>query len=191
MANYQSVYIRNRGLPAVGLTPTFQTLVDIQTGDPVVSQPTIEEIGNGWYRIISEIDYPDHHLGVIDAGDSINDNGERFIPVNFRFSDFDLDNKEVYVVPVFDDPSNSVQFITYLLVNGRIQQDHMVSATIAVKDANHNLIFTMTTATFTNGIAVTVQNNPGFVANRSYYMEATIVTENETLRSMDTFITLQ
>lgn len=191
MANFQSIFIRSRGIPATGLSPVFETLVDIQTGQAFTPQPTIEEIGNGWYRVISEINYPVHLLGVIDAGASINDQSERKIPVNFRYSDFDIDNKEVYVVNVIDEPSDSVTFLCYLLVNGKIQKTNLTSVSLLVYDSNHNLLFTLTTSSFTNGVAVLIKNTPNFVGNRSYYAVPTITTSNEIIESADTFAVIQ
>ena len=178
-------------MPATGLTPSFNSLVDIQTGDVIDPVPAIEEIGGGWYRIISNITYPTHYLGVVDAGDTINDPGERYIPINMRFSDFDLDNKEVYATNVYDQNSDSVTFLAYLLVNGRIEVSSVAQVTVAVYDANHTLLFSLVTTSITNGMAVLIKNSPGFVANRSYYMIVTIATGNELIASADTFIVIQ
>ena len=189
MANFRSIFITDKGSAKIGLSPTFSTYIDIQTGD-AVTPPAIEELNAGWYRFFPALTPFKHYLGVIDAGSTITDPSERFIPVDVRYSDFDLDTKGVYVISVFDEDSDSVSFVAYLLINGKIQAGELTSAQIEVFDATHTSLFTLSTNSQTNGVFVLNKATPGFIANNAYYAKATIVTSNETLISIDTFITL-
>ena len=131
-----------------------------------------------------------HYIGIIDAGASIVDPAERFVPVDVRYNDFD-DTSDVMVINVFDEDSDSVTFLTYILINGVILSVGLISAQIEVFDVNHSNLFSLTTTSQTNGVFVANKATPGFTANNIFYSRSTIVTTNGSVISTDSFITLQ
>ncbi len=191
MSNFNRVYITSDGEPATGLSPTFETLKNVDDGTNFTPQPTIEEIGGGWYRFNISLNPFEHLIGVVDAGSSILDPSERKIPIDSRFSDFEIDNKQVYINTVFDEDTDTLTFLVFLLINGTILQSELTSVSIAIKDENHTDLFTVSTSSFTNGVAVVSKSGPGLTENRGFYAIATLVTTNETIVSADSYFTIK
>ena len=192
MSNYRTVYITNNGAPATGLSPVWSMLKSLSGVDQ--TQPTIEEIGNGWYRFADSMTTFDHWVGIIDSTFSVINDSERYIPIDMRFSDFDGEEiKEVFITPVYDEDSDSLTLICFLTINGKVITDSLLltSVTINVYNHSHDLVFSVNSSSFTNGIAVMTKNEPGIIANIGYYAESTFVTSNETFVTTDSFVSLQ
>lgn len=190
MANLFRIYISDNGLAKTGLTPTFQTLLNVDDGS-AFTPPTITEIGGGWYKFSVALVPFEHIVGVVDAGSALVNNSERFIPVDARYSDFDFDRKQIFITPSFDELTDTVTFIVFTLINGKILTTELTSITVEVFNETHVSQFSLVTTSFTNGVAVLTKTTPGFTADRGFYAKATLVTTNETVISTDSFYTLQ
>lgn len=195
MSKYSTLYITQNGAPATGLSPQFDIFKDIVTGDNVVPAPSIDEIGGGLYRIIdNSVGFGQRRTGRIDAGDTINQPSERYIPYFASFEEVGTQT-EVSVSAVLDEPNQSMILSAYLEQNGQIQQNDLDSASIRFYDSNHNLLFEVSGSSAQNGVFILTQSTVSLnlVANRTYYALATITLTDDggSYVSVGTIISLQ
>ena len=83
MASYE-VYFSNAGVPATGLTLTWESLTQRDGGGAEGSQPTFTEVGGGWYRF--SYSPTESMVGVIDGSDTLDD-ADRYVPCKFTAND--------------------------------------------------------------------------------------------------------
>jgi hypothetical protein len=190
MANYYTVYFSDNGVPKTGLSPVWSTLKDITTGSDQ-TQPTIAEVGGGWYRFPISLTPFQNWVGVVDGTSSVPNSAERYIPVNVRFSDFSVDQDRVEMNSVYDEDTDTITFAMFVSLNGSILQSELTSFQVQLYDENGLLLFTTSTTTHTNGFALLTQNAPGLVKNRTYQGVLTVVTTNGTIIGGETFITVE
>lgn len=191
MANWNTFYVHNGGVPVTGLAPTWKYLKDVVDGTNYASQPTIIEVGGGWYRYQIALDDFRHLVGVIDAGDTVGDTS-RYISQEIRYSDLaQKDNVDINIIPVYDEDSVSITFFVFMLACGRLVEDNLTSATLNIYNEDHELQFTLTTSSFTNGVGVMSQGSPTLTKNHCYYAIADIVNSMGTYRSAETYIVLE
>lgn len=182
----KEIYFSDSGVPIEGLTPTFDNLKRVSDGVDV-TPPAITEIGGGWYKF--DIDPTERLTGVIDGGASLLIDAERYQPVVFDIYDYLY---EIYVQPVYDEDSDSLTFLSWILQNGKIRKDvGLTDCEIKVYDSTHTLLFTITSSSQTNGIFVLTQSSPGLIANKDYYALATLTLDGVDHESADTFISLE
>ena len=193
MTKYSTLYITSNGVAKTGLSPQFTVYKDIVTGLNVTPVPSIDEIGGGLYRIIdSQIDFGSRNTGLIDAGSSINQPTERYIPYFASYEEVGT-QVEVIVGAALDEPNQSMLFSTYIQQNGQTQLNGLATASIQLYDFNHALLFTVAGSTALNGVFVLSQSiiSITLVANRPYYALSTITLDSgESYTSTDTLITL-
>jgi len=114
-----AVYITELGVPKTGLSPTWSTLTD-QDGN-AEAQPSITEIGGGFYKFVIDITYEEIWMGVVDAGLITMGNSERYVPVVLkRYDSLTSIRSEVYVTPMYNEDADSLTFVAYLMQNGGI-----------------------------------------------------------------------
>ena len=194
MTKYSTLYITNNGIGLEGLNPSFVLYKDIVTGLDVAPVPVIDDLGSGLYRIVDTgISFGKRRTGLIDAGNTINNQSERFIPY---FGSFEEINTQVSTVlsAALDEPNQSFLFNIYLQNNGLTQLTDLASASIQLYDYQHNLILSSGSASATNGMFVIVEStiSLNLVPNRPYYALATItLTTGESFTSTESLITLQ
>ena len=192
MSNYRTIYITDNGAAKTGLFPIWTMLKSVGTINQ--TQPTIEEIGGGWYRFIANLNPFEHWVGVVDAGSSVSSDSERYIPIDLRFSDFDgSEDKEIYVTPIYDADSDTLTLLAFLAINGKILNDNslLTSISIGVYNHAHSLLFTLSTSSFTNGVAVMSQSAPALIANVGHYLLVTLTTTNEVITANESFVSMQ
>lgn len=193
MTKYSTLFITKNGVPETGLSPQFDIYKDIITGNDVIPAPSIDEIGGGLYRIIdTEINFGSRNIGRIDAGNTITQPTERYIPYFGSFEEVGT-QIEVVVSAALDEPNQSMLLSTYMEQNGQIQLNNLSSASIQFYDFNHNLLFTVGGSSAMNGVFILSQSTISLtlVANRPYYALSTITLDTgEAFSSVDTLITL-
>ena len=80
------VYFANAGVPATGLSLTWETLEDLD-GNDVGSPPAFIEIGGGWYKF--SLTPTEELVGVVDGSGTLAD-ADRYVPVDFTPDDYGL-----------------------------------------------------------------------------------------------------
>jgi hypothetical protein len=190
MANYYTVYYANNGIPEEGLSPVWQTLKDITTGTDQ-TQPTIEEVGGGWYRFLVPLGVYENWVGVVDGTNSVSNSAERYVPVNVRFSDFSIDQERVTMNSVFDEDTDTITHAVFVNLNGELLQTDITNVQVDTYDEDSLLLYTVNTSTITNGFAMMTFNSPGFVSNRTYQSVVTVTTSNGNIIGGETFITVE
>ena len=190
---YQTLYITKNGVGATGLSPSWVSYKNIVSNTNITPQASIDEIGDGLYRVIHSVDLSDRITGLVDAGNTIVQSSERFIPVVANFFD-DTTQVEVVVSAALDEPNQSMLLSTYMEQNGQIVLNDLASASIQFYDYSHNLLFTVAGASAMNGVFVLAQSTTSIalVENRPYYALATItLASGDAFSSVVTLITLQ
>lgn len=190
---YSTVYITNNGSPVENLSPSWVIYRDTVSNTDVIPQASIDEIGNGLYRIVHNVDFGDRVSGLIDAGNTINSDSERFIPVAVDYTE-QSSVTEVFVASVLDEPNQAILFTSFIQNNGVIETTTPQSLEINFYDFNHNLLFTVNTSTQLNGVFIVSQSTAALtlLANRPYYIIATItLTSGDTFTSGEVATTLQ
>jgi hypothetical protein len=67
------IFFSDSGVPAEDLEPVINAY-DVTTGEQVVEDGEVVELGNGQYRYSLETEYPTHTFSwVVDGGDSLDD----------------------------------------------------------------------------------------------------------------------
>ncbi len=190
---YSTLYVRNNGIGQENLNPQFTIYKDIVTGNNVTPVPSIDEIGSGLYRIVDpNIDFGSRVTGLIDAGNTVSNQSERFIPYAIDFID-DGSNTEVKVASVIDVPNTAILFTCFIQNNGIIKQDGLTSVSVDFYDSNHNLLFVSSSTTQQNGVFIFSESivSITLVANRPYYQIATMTLDTgETFVSGEVSVTL-
>ena len=182
-------YATNDGSPATGLSPSWDTLKDQDGTDQ--STPSITEVGGGFYKFDVDIPSDDTWVGVIDFGSSIVNNGERYVPVVIKSGDtVNSVMRGVYVMPVYNENSDTVQFISYLMQNGTIVTSP-TSCTIALYDTSHVEKFSVSTTNSSNGVFVVTKTTPELTAGDGYYVVATITDGASSYKSVETTLVLE
>jgi hypothetical protein len=191
MANFHIVYFSSLGVPSTGLTPTWNSLKNVSDGTDYTPQPTISAIGGGWYKFTLDLDSFDHVVGVIDGGGTLA-NADRYKNFEVSYASIGVDQPaQVVITPVYDEDSVSLSFTVALLIAGRLAQTGLTSVELKMYDESHTLLHTISTNSFTNGVAILVENSPTITKNHSYYVVATYTTEVGTIISAETFLALE
>ena len=191
MANYHTFFVHNGGVPATGLAPTWQYLKHVVDGTDYTPQPSITEIGGGWYKYVTSLTDFQHIAGVIDAGAAIG-NASRYISQDIRFSTLsEKEKKEVVVSCSYDEDTLALSFMVSLLINGELVTTGVTSLTVAVYDENHLQQFSENTTSFTNGIGIITTNNPSLTKNKMYYAIVSVVETFETVQSAMVYLVLE
>jgi hypothetical protein len=180
----REVYFSNVGAPTAGLTLTWESLLKVSDGTNFTPQPTFEEIGGGWYKF--DVDPTEKLVGVIDGGASLSAQ-ERYQPVYFDVYDFLY---EMYCQPVYDEDTDTITFIAFMLKNGK-KVSAPTSCSISVYDASHVLQFTVSSSSATNGVFVLTKSTPNLIKNTAYYAVVSIIEDGVTHESVDTYISLE
>lgn len=188
MSETRSVYVSNEGEPETGLSLTWEYLKKLSDGSDVTPQPSFTEVGGGWYKFDVDPEIDDEWTGVIDAGATIANKPERYIPMLAGDSDV-ARNTLAIVTPVYDEDSDTIQFMVFLLRNGQIV-DAPDSVQVTVYDSTHTSQFVETGSSSTNGVFVLAKNNPGLNTGAGYYCEAEVTVGSKTFTSIETMITL-
>ena len=190
MSEERSVYFSNNGVPSEGLTPVWKTLKKVSDGTDISSQPSFAEVGGGWYRFTADVPIDEQWAGVIDGGNIIPLDSERYIPV--LIGDNDIRRNTISVVtPQYDESSDTLQFMCFLLRNGEtVPSAQLDSATVTVYDSSHTQTFSVTGSGSSNGVFVLAQNTPGLLNGAVYYAVAEITVGNKIFTSTETIITL-
>ena len=181
----REVYFSDGGTPKTGLSPVFSTLKKVASGDDV-TPPVITEIGGGWYKF--DINPTEKYVGVIDGTSSVTVAGERYVPVFFDVYDFLY---EAIVAPVYDEDSDSLTFMAFLLKNGQRVTTLLTNCEIKVYDQSHTLLFTISSVSSTNGVFVITKSTPGLTKNENYYVTVTVTYDGVDHVSTDSFIALE
>ena len=190
MAEERSVYVTSLGVPATGLTLTWEYLKQVSDGADVAVQPAFTEIGGGWYRFTADPGIDEQWAGVIDGGAGITHESERYIPV--LLGDNDIRRYTVSVVtPQYDEPSDTLMFICFLLRNGEVvASTELDSVDVTVYDSAHVSQFTINGTSSQNGVFVVSQSTPGLSNGEVYYVVAEITVGSKVFTSVETILTL-
>lgn len=180
----REVYFSNLGVPATGLILTWEYLFKVSDNSAVVG-PAFTEIGGGWYKF--DIDPTERYVGVIDGSVTLPAT-ERYQPVYFDIYDYLY---EIYVQPSYNEDTDALTFLCWLMKNGKLVKTSMTNCEIEVYDSANTLLFTITAVTPTNGIFTLTKSAPGLTDNLSYYCVATITEDGVDHESTDTFISLE
>lgn len=182
----KKVYFSNSGVPATGLTLTWNGLKKVSDGTDY-AQPGFTEIGKGWYKFT--INPTEPLVGVIDGSATLTSAPERYVPVYIDQNDYLY---ELNVIPCYDSNSDAITYEAFLLVNGVIATNaNLTSCSLSVYDKLNNLLFTVSSVTAVNGIFVLTKSSPGLVQNTPYYVKGSIVYAGDTYISLDTYFSLQ
>lgn len=180
----REIFFANSGTPATGLTLTWESLKKVSDTTDFTPQPTFTEIGGGWYKF--DINPTEKLVGVIDGSSTLVNASERYQPVYFDIYDFLY---EIFVQPVYDEDTDSLTFLTFMLKNGKITTNTLCE--ITVYDATHVEQFALSSSTSTNGVFVLTKSTPSLVKNRSYYAIVEITEDGIVHTSADTYISLE
>lgn len=185
MAN-REIYFSNAGVPATGLTLTWESLKKVNDGTDFTPQPTFTEIGGGWYKF--DINPTERLVGVIDGSASLVIENERYMPVYFDKYDYLYD---CVVTPVYDEDTDSLIFMAFMLRNGQRWTSTLTNCEIKVYDKSGTLKFTISSTSETNGVFVITKSSPELIKNEIYYAIATITSEGIAYESTDTYIAIE
>ena len=184
-----TIYITDSGVPKSGLTPTWLSFTD--SDGNAETQPTISEIGNGYYKFTVDIASSEVWMGTVDAGLDVINSSERYIPVVMRrYDSLTPIRSEVYVTPMYNEDADSLMFISYLMQNGGIV-DSPTNVSISLYDSTHVLKFTVSSSSSSNGVFVTTQNGPSLNSGEVYYAIASIEHDGDTHTSAETTLVLE
>jgi hypothetical protein len=183
------IFITDDGVPKTGLTPTFIYLHD---GTYNVTPPTITEKGGGFYLYSLEVlGGGKLYTGVIDAGNVLESNYDRYIPIVCKFGESIINkNYSVKVAPAYSNATDTATFLTFLTMDG-VTVTNLTSAEIKVYGSNNVLKFTLTAnAVSENGTFVFTKVNPAFTEGGLYYVVASIIYSGETIISNETMMVI-
>ena len=194
----ESFHAESDGLSVTGLSPSWVGLKR-ESNSVDVSQPAISEVGLGWYRYDVTIPSDDRVLGVIDCGVSLSDTN-RYVEIkNEYFNNKKLlteidaipEQKEVFVLPIYDGDTDVLTFFVYLMQNGQITTASLSDVEINVYTSTHALSFQLTSTSETNGIFVVTKSNPTLSAASGYYVKAKMTMDDSTeIESVETYVAL-
>jgi len=181
----QGIHFKSYGNAATGLTLTWQSLKKLETGSDFTPQPTFSEVGAGWYRY--GVSLNSKLTGFIDGGATL--------PASERYKEVLLDRdkytNEVIVVPVYNETSDILTVAALLHRNGQLVTASLTSCSITFYDKTGASLFTVTSSSFINGVAVMTKSVPSFSKNEIYYCVASITCDGEIYTSTDTHVTLE
>jgi len=181
----RKVYFTDNGSAKTGLTPTWQYLKKVSDGTDY-AQPSFTEIGGGWYKFT--IDPTESVVGVIDGGAALSLPSERYVPVEIDVTDFLYD---VHLIPVYDEDSDSLTFLVFVLQDGVLLTSGLTLCAVEVFNKVHTSQFSVSSASATNGVFVLVKSSPGLVKNTSYYAKIDVTIDGAVHSSADTYIALE
>lgn len=187
MPNY-GFFVTDAGVPATGLTPTWDALYRL-SDNAAQAQPAISEVGNGWYKFDADIPYTEHWVGVIDCGATLA-NSERYVPIDMVHHDLEGRNKDVFAQPIYDEDTDSLTFVCCLLEDGK-KSTVPTSVTLSIKNEAHVEQFALTSASFTSGVATLTKSTPGLTARDQYYVEASFTTPLGVITGIAGFVVLE
>ena len=78
-----------------------------------------------------------------------------------------------------------------MLEDGVIKTANLTSMTVNIYDTSHTSQFTITTTSFTNGVAILTKNTPDLDNNTQYYVAGSLVTVTGTITGTATFVVLE
>jgi len=183
MANFHTFYVSAEGVAKTGLSPTWQTLKNVDDGSNY-AQPAITEVGGGWYKYTLDLADFKHVVGVVDAGAALTVNADRYINQDLSYTKHSQKaKKDVVVAQVYDEDTDALTFFALLLVNGEQITTGLTSVTIVVYDESDNQQFSINTNSFNNGVAVLSEASPTLTKNKGYYAIVSLVDSVETIQS--------
>lgn len=189
MAEERVVYCSNGGLPATGLTLTWEYLKQVTDGADVTPQPAFTEVGAGFYKFTASPDIDEQWAGVIDASPSVTNPSERYVPI--LLGDNDIRRNTISVVtPIYDEASDTLQFFCFLLRNGETVQSGIDSVDVTVYNSTHTSQFTLNGVSATNGVFIVSKNTPGLNSGEGYYVVAEITVGTKVFTSTETVLAL-
>lgn len=188
MSEVRTIYFANAGVPATGLTPTWNSLKNAVTGADITPQPSITEVGGGFYKFTADPGVGVRWCGVVDGGVSLTVNTDRYIPVLVGDSDLAKDTM-VLCTPVYDDTSDTLTFFVFMLRNGQIVEGG-TNAEVVLYDSGHSDLFTISGSSATNGVFILSKNTPGIASGEGYYCVGTITINSIDFVSVETMLTL-
>jgi hypothetical protein len=167
------------------LTLAWNNLKKVSDGTNY-AQPSFTEIGGGWYKF--DINTSEPLTGVIDASATVTLANERYVPVYIDPADYLY---EVAVTPVYLSDSDALIFAAFLLQNGVVPSSGLTNCVINVYDSTHTLLFSVSSASNTNGMFIITKSSPGLVANTLYYAQVVITYNTITYTSLNTYFSLE
>lgn len=182
----RQVYFSDNGTPKTGLTLTWEALKKVSDGSDFTPLPTFTEIAEGWYKF--DINPTEALVGVIDGSATLGNASDRFVPVFFDQFDFLFESK---ATPVFDEDTDSITFMAFLLQNGKILTTLLTACEIKVFDQAHTLLFTISSGANTNGVFVITKSTPGLTKNKNFYTIIKITHDGTDHETTDSFIALE
>jgi len=192
----KSFFVGSEGIKVTGLTPTWDGLKKRSNGSDV-AEPSISEVGLGWYKYTATVPSDDAILGVIDCGATLSDTDNRYISVEHDYYDNktlydEVETKEVIMMPVYDGDADTITYMVFLQENGEVIQTGLTSVSISVYNDAHVLQYTISSSSETNGVFVVAKSNPTLTNSKSYYAIATLTKDDaSTVVSAETYVSLE
>lgn len=187
MSETRTIYVANAGVPATGLTLTWESLKAVSDGGDITPQPTFTEVGGGFYKFTSAVEIGEQWCGVVDASATIDEPSERYLPILLGDSDLEK-NTTVFCTPVYDETSDTVTFFVFMLRNGQVVGAD--DAEVVVYDSAHVEMFTVSGSSSTNGVFVLAKNTPEFESGEGYYCVGTVTVNSVDFVSVETMLVL-
>ena len=185
-----SVVFESDGLELTGLSPSFDMLKRLDDGLNL-SQPTISEVANGFYRFTLPVSDDKIYVAKIDGGATVLDKSNRYKYKSMEGRDSSGDQEEVFVMPVYDADADSLTFFVYLLRNGKQVSTGLVSVTVSVYNSSHTLQWSVNTSSNTNGVFIVAKSTPGITAGDGYYLTAAVQESTGTVTTVETYKVLE
>ncbi len=183
----RGIYFSYENSPVAGLTPTWTTLKKLSDGTDVTPQPTITEIGGGFYKFDALVPTGEQWCGVIDGGIANLDG--RNLPWVMGCNDNPLAETEIVITPVYDEVSGTMQFMVFAIVAGQISQ-LSEEVTLNFYDTTHTELFELNSTSPVGGVFVLSKANPVLNAMEGYYCKATLTIEGVDFASAETVVAL-
>jgi len=182
-----TVYFSDSGVAATGLTVAFEYLKKASDNTNVsTAGATIVEIGGGWYKITG-LNPDELWVGVMDGSNTLA-NADRYVPIAMEPEDY---NYEAHGIPVYNETSDQLKIAAFLSKNGQRVTTNLTNCSIIVYDENHAALFTITSASATNGVFFVTKTTPRFVKNKLYYAAITITHDGVGYVSTDAIIAIE
>ena len=185
-----AINFESDGLELVGLTPTFLMSKNLDTGNDVTPLPTVSEVANGFYRYDIDGTEGEKYIGKITGGVGVGLPENRFKYVTDEIP-YDPTHREIFSMPVYDPDADSILFMTYMLKDGQTVLTNLVEARVTMYDSSNIALFSITSTTFNNGVAILTKATPGLVSGEAYYVKIEITRGAETFTTTDTFKVLE
>jgi len=119
-----ATFFTNNGIPQTGLTPTIK-IRDVDTGNLLVNNDTMTEIGDGWYKYDFDGDESKNYAGICDGGSTLT-TAERYTYFGTEI------NSNLYEIS-----SNIIKILglsqsNYRIFNPVYENENLVSGTIKI-----------------------------------------------------------